>query len=311
MPKQCIDTGMGFERLCMILAGKTSIFETDLYQSDHRGASRRSAHRVLRKTEQAVHQRIIADHARACVFLVADGVVPSNTDRGYVLRFLARRAIRSGTLLGFPEGFFSKLTPVVIASLISGYPELGGADERVRGVLEAEEKQFSATLARGSARLAERIEALRRAGAGELPGTDAFELYDTYGFPLDLTREIASEAGLSIDMAGYHAAMEEQRERARADAHRQTAAKCAWRGRHRATCRTIDIRRIRPALRRRRRSSRSSIAPARPSSAWRRAPRASWSSIRRRFTRSAVVKPGDRGRAGRHRSGVRRARHAI
>jgi alanyl-tRNA synthetase len=217
LPKQCIDTGMGFERLCMILAGKTSIFDTDVYQSiiatfPPVGASR------LAQDEQAVHQRIIADHARACVFLVTDGVVPSNTDRGYVLRFLARRAIRSGTLLGFPEGFFSKLTPAVIASLISGYPELGGADERVRRALEAEEKQFSATLARGSARLAERIEALRRAGARELPGTDAFELYDTYGFPLDLTREIAAEAGLSIDMSGYHAAMEAQRERARADA---------------------------------------------------------------------------------------------
>ncbi len=217
LPKQCIDTGMGFERLCMILAGETSIFDTDLYQRiiaalPPVGKSR------LSEADRGVQQRIIADHARACVFLVADGVVPSNTDRGYVLRFLARRAIRGGKLLGFPDGFFSQLTPVVIATLVDGYPELAGADERVRRVLEAEEKQFGATLARGSARLAERLEMLRTKGARELPGVDAFELYDTFGFPVDLTREIASEAGIAIDMPGYHAAMESQRERARADA---------------------------------------------------------------------------------------------
>ncbi len=190
LPKQCIDTGMGFERLCMILAGKTSIFDTDLYQGiiaalPPVGKSR------LNEADRGVQQRIIADHARACVFLVADGVVPSNTDRGYVLRFLARRAIRGGKLLGFPDGFFSQLTPVVIATLVDGYPELAGADERVRRVLEAEEKQFGATLARGSARLTERLEMLRAKGARELPGVDAFELYDTFGFPVDLTREIA------------------------------------------------------------------------------------------------------------------------
>src|SRR5271165_5294658 len=217
LPKQCIDTGMGFERLCMILAGKTSIFDTDLYQTiiaalPPVGKSR------LSEEDRGVHKRIIADHARACIFLVADGVVPSNTDRGYVLRFLARRAIRGGKLLGFPDGFFSQLTPVVISTLIDGYPELAGADERVRRALEAEEKQFGTTLARGSARLTERLDALRATGARELPGDDAFELYDTFGFPVDLTREIAAEAGIAIDMAGYHAAMAAQRERARADA---------------------------------------------------------------------------------------------
>ncbi|MBV8223331.1 MAG: alanine--tRNA ligase, partial [Candidatus Eremiobacteraeota bacterium] len=217
LPKKCIDTGMGFERLCMILAGKTSIFDTDLYR-DVIDALPPTKDSKLSKDERGVHQRIIADHARACVFLVADGVVPSNTDRGYVLRFLARRAIRSGKLLGYPEGFFSRLTPAVIGSLASGYPELRGADERVQRALEAEERQFGATLARGSTLLAERLDALRAKGARELPGSVAFELYDTYGFPVDLTREIAAEAGVSIDMAGYHEAMEAQRERARADA---------------------------------------------------------------------------------------------
>ena len=218
LPKKCIDTGMGFERLCMILAGKTSIFDTDLYQTIIAALPAPREKSRLSADDAGVHRRIIADHARACVFLVADGVVPSNTDRGYVLRFLARRAIRSGKLLGFPDGFFAKLTPIVISTLVDGYPQLRGVDERVERVLEAEERQFGATLARGSTRLSERLDALRKASERELPGTDAFELYDTYGFPVDLTREIAGEAGITVDMAGYHAAMEEQRERARADA---------------------------------------------------------------------------------------------
>jgi alanyl-tRNA synthetase len=217
LPKKCIDTGMGFERLCMVLAGKTSIFDIDLYQDIVAALPAAGASR-LPAPERDVHKRIIADHARACVFLVADGVVPSNTDRGYVLRFLSRRAMRSGKLLGFPDGFFSTLTPTVIRTLIDGYPELRGVEERVERALAVEEKQFGATLARGSALLAERLEALRKAGARELPGADVFELYDTYGFPVDLTREIASEAGVTIDMAGYRAAMDAQRERARADA---------------------------------------------------------------------------------------------
>jgi alanyl-tRNA synthetase len=218
LPKQCIDTGMGFERLCMIMAGKTSIFDTDVYQPIIAALPAPSEQSRLSADDAAVHRRIIADHARACVFLVADGVVPSNTDRGYVLRFLARRAIRSGKLLGLSDGFFAKLTPVVIRTLIDAYPELRGAGERVERTLETEEKQFGTTLSRGSARLAERLDALRKAGARELPGADAFELYDTYGFPVELTREIAGEADITVDMAGYQAAMEAQRERARQDA---------------------------------------------------------------------------------------------
>ncbi len=221
LPKKCIDTGMGFERLCMILAGKTSIFDTDLYRDIIVALPSAGDQRSAKEPD--VHKRIIADHARAATFLVADGVVPSNTERGYVLRFLARRAIRSGRLLGYPDGFFASMVPVVIRTLVDGYPELRGEDERIARVLQAEERQFGATLARGSARLVERLEALKRAGTKELPGTDAFELYDTYGFPVDLTREIASEQNVGIDMAGYRAAMEEQRERARADARAKRA----------------------------------------------------------------------------------------
>jgi alanyl-tRNA synthetase len=215
LPKKCIDTGMGFERLCMIIEGKTSIFDTDVYQ-DVAAALPPDGETALSTEERAVHRRIISDHARAATFLVADGVTPSNTDRGYVLRFLIRRAIRSGRLLGLPDGFFAKTAPVVIASLVDGYPELRGEDDRIVRALEAEERQFERTLARGSARLSALLDPMRPGSS--LSGSDVFELHDTYGFPAELTAEIAREAGIEIDMAGYHEAMRGQRERARRDA---------------------------------------------------------------------------------------------
>jgi alanyl-tRNA synthetase len=218
LPKPCIDTGMGLERLCMILAGKTSIFDTDLYEDIIAGLPADGSS-ALDVEERRVHRRIIADHARAATFLVADGVMPSNTDRGYVLRFLTRRAIRSGKLLGFPDGFFSRAVPHVVASLADGYPELREKSERVARVLETEERQFEATLVRGSARLAAMIEPLKAAGSkAMLKGSAIFELHDTFGFPPELTSEIARDAGIGVDMAGYREAMEDQRERARRDA---------------------------------------------------------------------------------------------
>jgi len=222
LPKQCIDTGMGFERLCMVLAGATSIFDTDLYLDIIRELPP-DGETQLAQAERAVHRRIIADHARAAVFMVADGIAPSNTDRGYVLRFLTRRAIRSGRLLGLPDGFFSRLAPAVIRTLVDGYPELASARERVGGVLEAEERLFDKTLARGSQRLAAIVETRKRDGATEISGRDVFELHDTYGFPPELTAEIARDAQLSVDMAGYRAAMDEQRERARRDSKSKRA----------------------------------------------------------------------------------------
>ena len=217
LPKKCIDTGMGFERLCMVLAGKTSIFDTDLYQ-DIIAALPGQTSSALSQDDQAVHRRIIADHARASVFLINDGVVPGNTDRGYVLRYLTRRAIRSGRMLGYEPGFFSALVPAVIATLVDGYPELSGAGERIARAISAEERQFEQTLARGMRRLTESLDALGSTGARALTGDDVFELHDTYGFPPELTAEIAREAGVEIDMAGYRAAMQEQRDRARRDA---------------------------------------------------------------------------------------------
>ena len=217
LPKRCIDTGMGFERLCMVLAGKTSIFDTDLYQ-DIIAAMPRGTPSSLDSEEQAVHRRIISDHARAVVFLIADGVSPGNTDRGYVLRYLIRRAARSGRVLGFDSGFLSALVPSVVRTLADGYPELTTAAERVAAVLAGEERQFDETLQRGTRRLTDAIAALRSQGATVLSGRDVFELHDTYGFPPELTAEMAGETGMSVDMDGYRASMDEQRERARRDA---------------------------------------------------------------------------------------------
>jgi len=217
LPKKCIDTGMGFERLCMVLAGKSSIFDTDLYQ-DIIAALPEGGATSLPADEQGVHRRIIADHARASVFLIADGVAPGNTDRGYVLRYLTRRAIRSGRLLGYESGFFNALVPAVVATLVDGYPELRGAVERISRAIAAEERQFEQTLQRGLRRLTESLDALKSSGGNALTGSDVFELHDTYGFPPELTAEIARDAGVEIDMAGYRTAMQEQRERARRDA---------------------------------------------------------------------------------------------
>ncbi len=221
LPKPCIDTGMGFERMCMILAGKTSIFDTDLYTTVM-DALPPDGDTSLPQAERAVHRRIIADHARAVTFLVADGVTPSNTDRGYVLRFLIRRAVRSGRLLGLRGELVADVVPSVVASLAPGYPELTSKASDVAAVVRNEERLFEATIARGQTILTEKIAQLREAHSA-IPGSVVFQLHDTYGFPPELTAEIAREAGLEVDMAGYREAMREQRERARKDARSKRA----------------------------------------------------------------------------------------
>ena len=221
LPKKCIDTGMGFERICMIMAGKTSIFDTDIYL-DIIGALPAQGRSPLDAGEQAVHRRIIADHVRAVVNLVADGVTPSNNDRGYVLRFLIRRAIRSGKLLGYPNEFLAGVVPAVARSLAGGYPGLVPQAEAVAAKVRNEERLFEATIQRGQAILAEKIDQLKGRHAA-IPGTIVFQLHDTYGFPPELTAEIAREAGLDVDMAGYREEMRVQRERAREDARAKRA----------------------------------------------------------------------------------------
>ncbi len=223
LPRKAIDTGMGFERLCMILAGKTSIFDTELYTTIIDALPTSSAKSPLPKGDAGVHQRIIADHARASVFLAADGITPSNTDRGYVMRFLMRRALRSGRRLRLPDGFLSTLVSAVTASLADAYPQLREKQAATVAIFAEEERLFDRTLERGEALLASLIADTRSRSQTQLAGRAIFELHDTYGFPPELTAEIARENGLEADMAGYRSAMDEQRERARADAQKKRA----------------------------------------------------------------------------------------
>jgi alanyl-tRNA synthetase len=222
LPRKGVDTGAGFERMLAVANGKASMYETDLFV-DLIAAQPPVGQSSLSEAEQLVRRRIIADHARAVTFLLADGVLPSNTDRGYVLRFLTRRAIRNGRLLGYPSGFLTGLVPAVTASLGSGYPELEAARPQVEAALASEEAAFNKTLERGSEMLAGLLESAK-ANDVPLSGRDVFTLHDTFGFPSELTREIAGEAGVQIDGIAFEVAMREQRERAREDARKKRAA---------------------------------------------------------------------------------------
>ncbi|MBV8196779.1 MAG: alanine--tRNA ligase [Candidatus Eremiobacteraeota bacterium] len=217
LPRKSIDTGAGLERVLAVCNGVASMYETDLF-TDLVAAQAPIGKTSLRPVEQHARQNIIADHARAATFLINDGVYPSNTDRGFVLRFLIRRAIRNGKLLGYPDGFFAELVPAVVASLQSGYPELGQSLPRIVSALQLEEQTFERTLERGMAMVDRVIEDTRAQGQRTIGGQGAFVLHDTYGFPLELTREIAAEHGLTVDTVGFDRFMEEQRERARRDA---------------------------------------------------------------------------------------------
>ncbi len=216
-----IDTGAGLERLLAIADGAPSMYETDLFL-DIIAAQPDVGPTSLSAGERIVRRRIIADHARAATFLIADGIHPSNTDRGYVLRFLIRRAIRNGKLLGYPSGFMTKLVPAVVTSLGPGYPELETAQATIERALGAEELSFNRTLDRGNAMLADLLQQARERNAS-VAGSDVFVLHDTYGFPAELTREVAAEAGVPIDLAGFEAAMERQRGQSRADAQKKRA----------------------------------------------------------------------------------------
>ena len=221
LPRKGIDTGMGLERALTVANGRSSMYETDLF-ADLVAAQPPVGHTALPPDEQRVRRLIVADHARAATFLIADGVFPSNLSRGYVLRFLIRRAIRNGKLLGYPTGFMTALVPAVVKSLESGYPELRAKAARIEQTLGAEELAFNRTLERGLERLRPLIERAQT-GSNRLSGRDAFELHDTYGFPVELTREIASESGVDLDLDDFEAAMREQRERARSDASSKRA----------------------------------------------------------------------------------------
>ncbi|MHB8811891.1 MAG: alanine--tRNA ligase [Steroidobacteraceae bacterium] len=216
LPKPSVDTGMGLERMAAVLQGVHSNYDIDLFRNLIRAAAE-LAHTTDLSSSSL---RVIADHIRACTFLIVDGVLPSNEGRGYVLRRIIRRAVRHGYKLGIEEPFFYKLVPVLEREMSSAYPELTRGRELAERVLEQEEERFAETLANGmellEGAIARLLQTRSPAHLGEdpvIPGETVFKLYDTYGFPADLTADIARERGLTIDQAGFDAAMEEQRRR--------------------------------------------------------------------------------------------------
>ena len=215
LPAKNIDTGLGLNRMAAILQDKPSVFETDqfapLISLGEELSGRRYGHAF--PTDRAM--RVLADHGRAMTFLIADGVVPSNEDRGYVLRRIMRRAIQQGRSLELEPGFLTRYAEVVTELMGSEYPELYEQRESVRTWLEGEEQAFGRTLEQGLKRLDELIARARGSGEEGIAAEDAFLLHDTYGFPIDLTRELLSEHDLGVDEVGFEELMDEQRERAR------------------------------------------------------------------------------------------------
>ncbi len=209
LPRPSVDTGMGLERLAAILQGVHSNYEIDLFQRLIQAAAEVTGARDL----QEKSLRVIADHIRACAFLIVDGVMPSNEGRGYVLRRIIRRAIRHGHKLGKRDAFFHRLVAALAAEMGEAYPELVKAQAQVERVLQQEETRFAETLDNGMKILEDAINGL---DGRVIPGDTVFKLYDTYGFPVDLTADIARERGLSLDMSGFETEMEAQRDRARA-----------------------------------------------------------------------------------------------
>ncbi|MFT4731639.1 MAG: alanyl-tRNA synthetase [Gammaproteobacteria bacterium] len=204
LPKPSIDTGMGLERISAILQGVHSNYEIDLFQSLIAAA----AEIVGTQDLENKSLRVIADHIRSCSFLICDGVMPSNEGRGYVLRRIIRRAVRHGYKMGADDIFFYKLVKTLVAQMGDAYPELKQQQAVVEKVLRVEEEQFSKTLERGMAIL---NDALAELSGKQVPGELVFKLYDTYGFPADLTNDVAREQGLTIDEAGFEAAMAQQK----------------------------------------------------------------------------------------------------
>ena len=215
LPRPSIDTGMGLERITAVVQGVTSNYDTDLFLPLTRHVARIAGKKYGADPEADISIRIIADHSRATAFLIGDGVLPSNEGRGYVLRRIMRRAARHGKKLGLSKPFLCDVVRMVAAEMSGVYPDITRSLDYIARVVLTEEENFSTTLESGLRILQEEIEALQAKNEHTVPGTIAFRLYDTYGFPIDLTQDIAAEYRMRVDEEGFHQAMLEQRKRAR------------------------------------------------------------------------------------------------
>jgi alanyl-tRNA synthetase len=220
LPNPCIDTGMGLERLAAVVQGRTTNYDTDLMMSIITEAAHITGKEYGKQDEVNVSLRVLTDHARAAVFIISDGVIPSNEGRGYVLRKIMRRALRHGKLLGQKGTFFHRITSKVIEDFKHAYPELNSNTDFIQKVVINEEESFANTLHFGTQRLEEILEKVHKEKLTAIPGEEIFKLYDTYGFPTDLIEETAKDAGLTLDMEGYTQAMNEQK----------TKAMASWKG---------------------------------------------------------------------------------
>src|SRR3712207_5704389 len=218
LPKQNIDTGMGLERVAYLLQGVNNLYEIDEVAPVLRRAADLTGVAYGRDHEADVRLRVVADHVRSGLMLIGDGVTPGNEGLGYILRRLLRRAVRSMKLLGVDEATLPELLPVSKDAMKASYPELETDFARISAVAYAEEEAFRRTLTSGTALFDAAVGEAKRSGTPALSGAQAFSLHDTYGFPIDVTLEMAAEQGVTVDEAGFRALMQEQRDRARADA---------------------------------------------------------------------------------------------
>jgi alanyl-tRNA synthetase len=220
LPKPCVDTGMGLERIAAVVQGARTNYDSDLFSAIHAHTEQISGLVYGEDPEQTVSMRVIADHIRAATFLIGDAVLPSNEGRGYVLRRILRRAARHAVLIGLKKPFLYSLSGTVIDAMAGAYPELVERKSYIAKILKAEEERFLRTLENGLRILNEEIDRMKKADEGTLDGDFAFKLYDTFGFPLDLTEDIGLDKGFVVDNEGFTAAMERQR----------AASSKAWKG---------------------------------------------------------------------------------
>jgi alanyl-tRNA synthetase len=226
LPKPSVDTGMGLERISAVLQHVHANYEIDLFQALIKAAARATNQSNLDQPSL----RVLADHIRACSFLIADGVIPGNEGRGYVLRRIIRRAIRHGYKLGAREAFFYKMVPDLVAQMGVAYPELVAEQVRVKGILKLEEERFFATIENGMAILEAELATMAASGSKLFNGETAFKLHDTFGFPLDLTQDVCREHGVTVDAAAFDKAMAQQKEQARAAGKFKMAANLEYSG---------------------------------------------------------------------------------